>query len=73
VFEGEFKDGLKCGYGVYRYTNGTIYRGEYNNGVKHGNGTLIYPEGDTYEGCGRWFELGLFCGLINKFCDVASS
>lgn len=41
VYEGEFADDKKNGYGEEHYKNGNIYKGEFKNGVKEGNGVLI--------------------------------
>lgn len=36
-YEGQYKDGKRTGYGVYKYPNGYMtYEGEYLNGQKHG-------------------------------------
>lgn len=41
-YEGEFKEGVRSGYGKYVYPNGDVYEGGWENNVKHGNGTLTY-------------------------------
>ena len=47
-YEGEWKDGKKHGYGLYKYYDGTIYEGEWKDGKKHGEGTYYNPFGNTY-------------------------
>ena len=41
IYEGEFKDNLKNGYGSYAYQNGEKYNGEFLNEMRHGKGILI--------------------------------
>jgi hypothetical protein len=36
-YNGEFKNGLKEGKGIYSYKNGDKYDGEWKNGVKDGS------------------------------------
>ena len=38
------------GYGVYKYTNGQIYKGEFKNYLWHGKGHIFYPNKDIYIG-----------------------
>lgn len=53
-YEGQgFFDGkwwVRHGYGVYYYTDGTLYQGQYQNNVKIGHGVSIQPNGDRFEG-----------------------
>ena len=41
VYEGDFKDGFKDGYGVIKFKNGGSYEGEWKEDKQHGKGTLI--------------------------------
>lgn len=52
---GEYDDNMMEGYGVYVWSNGTVYRGQWSGSVMHGcgskltrqpNGTLIPEEGE---------------------------
>ncbi len=63
-YEGEFKNGLFNGWGIYWYARGDRYEGEFLNDLKHGRGTMYYRTGDRYygefrngarEGTGRLF------------------
>ena len=45
-YEGGWKFGLRHGYGVIAYKDGTIYKGTWQNGKKHGFGTMTYPSGN---------------------------
>ena len=38
VYEGAWSANLKCGYGVNRHSNGTVYRGWWLRGYQHGRG-----------------------------------
>ena len=50
-YEGENKDQVRHGVGVYYYPNKFFkYEGEWKNGKKHGTGKLILGDGGYYEG-----------------------
>lgn len=49
-YEGEFKDGLLDGWGIYYYRNGDKYEGEFKNDMKSDKGTFTYINGDKYIG-----------------------
>lgn len=36
VYDGEFVNGLRHGYGTFHYANGASYSGYWNNNMKHG-------------------------------------
>lgn len=55
-FEGNYRDGLIDGTGVYTFANGARYEGEYRDDLRHGRGVLIEPDGAKYDG--QW-GLGL--------------
>jgi radial spoke head protein 1 len=55
IYEGEFKNGLRDGFGKYSYGNGDKYEGEYRENEKHGIGKMTYNEKGTYHG---YFESG---------------
>jgi radial spoke head protein 1 len=51
VYEGQFVNGRKQGYGIYKYNNGLRYEGEYKNNVRQGNGKILNPNNNiAYEG-----------------------
>lgn len=54
-YNGEMLNGKRCGYGVCKYENGSIYMGEWKDNKYHGKGKLIYSEGD-----GRDYLEGIF-------------
>lgn len=45
VYEGEYLNDKKNGYGRYRWGNGIIYEGHFKNDLKHGEGKIIYENG----------------------------
>ena len=58
TFNGEFKNGLPNGYGIYKYIGNmelydfpnefvTFYKGEFKEGKKHGFGQEIYKNKET--------------------------
>lgn len=49
-YEGEFRDGLFHGWGVYYYKTGDRYEGEFKNDMKHGKGAYTFQNGDKYMG-----------------------
>ena len=50
IYEGEFKNGKKEGYGIYKYNTGDIYEGEFKNDLKDGKGKYLYSNKEVYEG-----------------------
>jgi len=49
-YEGEYRDGLKHGRGVFRYANGDVYEGEFKDGRLNGRGVMNYASGSVYDG-----------------------
>lgn len=49
-YDGEWKNGLKHGYGRLTYKSGSYYEGYFENGFKHGKGTMKFTSGNYYEG-----------------------
>ncbi|MBQ8289679.1 MAG: hypothetical protein IJY01_02255 [Clostridia bacterium] len=50
-YEGEFKHGLRHGYGTYiKVYDGSTYRGFWEGGVRHGYGELTYRQESDYYG-----------------------
>lgn len=50
-YEGEWKDGLRCGKGYYfSKQDNAKYEGEYKDDLKNGHGKYTYANGDIYEG-----------------------
>jgi len=54
AYEGDFKNGLREGYGVCRYNNGDIYDGDWKKDMKDGYG--IYVQSDKRRFDGDWRE-----------------
>lgn len=44
-YQGEFKNGLKHGFGMYFFSNGDKYVGEYQYGKREGKGTYTFSNG----------------------------
>jgi hypothetical protein len=49
VFEGDWKEGKKNGYGVWQSPNGDSYVGNWVNGRQHGTGTHTHKN-SVYKG-----------------------
>ena len=50
LYDGEFKNGVKEGIGVYYYQSGEKYEGKFVNGVKEGKGIFYWKNGNKWEG-----------------------
>jgi len=50
MYDGEWVDGVKSGYGIYIYNSADKFEGEWHNDMKHGFGKLYLTNGDTYVG-----------------------
>ena len=50
TYDGEWKDNLEDGKGVYTFKNGTVYDGDFVEGKKEGKGTYTWADGFEYEG-----------------------
>ena len=49
-YEGEFKNGIREGYGIYYYSNGDKFEGEFKNEIREGFGVFYFSDGILYEG-----------------------
>lgn len=49
-FEGEYREGLLNGRGVYVFANGSRYDGEYADDLRSGRGVFTHPDGESYDG-----------------------
>jgi hypothetical protein len=48
--EGEWRDGMRTGYGMYAMANGERYDGAWQDGSKNGHGVKIWADGSRYDG-----------------------
>ena len=53
VFEGEFKDGKRHGFGRCIYAAGALYEGNWSDDKRHGLGRMEWSFGNSYEGLGE--------------------
>ena len=44
VYEGDWSEGQRNGYGVYTYANGDKYQGIWEEDRRHGQGEYIYKD-----------------------------
>ena len=49
-YEGDIKDGLKEGKGIYYWTSGSRYEGDWKNNEPNGKGIKYFANGERYEG-----------------------
>ena len=50
VYEGDWKDDLKTGFGKLTMVNGAEYIGNFAEGMKHGEGNYRWSTNDSYNG-----------------------
>jgi len=50
VFEGNYENDARNGYGKYTWSNGDVYEGSYENDARNGYGKYTWSNGDVYEG-----------------------
>ncbi|CAD8206471.1 unnamed protein product [Paramecium pentaurelia] len=50
VYDGSFYMGVKEGYGIYKWADGSNYAGGFRNNQFQGQGVYIWPDGSKYEG-----------------------
>ena len=53
VYEGEVKDGVRDGHGIYTGADGHVYEGEYKDGVRSGYGKESYPSEPSMRANGK--------------------
>ena len=49
-YRGDFLNDKKWGYGVFRWTSGSIYKGNYRNDEREGYGEMYWTDGSVYKG-----------------------
>lgn len=54
TYEGEWKEGLRCGQGLQSWADGSSFDGAWDNDVPHGKGKMVYEDASTYSG--DWVE-----------------
>ena len=47
IFDGNWEDNDKSGYGTYTYPNGDVYEGSWKDDQKHGVGSYTYTSSDV--------------------------
>ena len=50
IYNGEFKNGVRHGYGILIWPSGIKYEGEWIDDFRNGYGVQTYENGDIYEG-----------------------
>ena len=53
VYEGDWVNGVKDGFGKITYPDGAVYEGQIVKGAREGDGKLTMPDGLVYPVCGR--------------------
>jgi hypothetical protein len=55
-YQGNYRNGLFHGEGLFKDNNGNAYTGEFEEGSFHGQGTAIFADGSKY--IGEWYKDG---------------
>lgn len=66
IYMGEFKHGMKDGYGIQIWPDGSLYEGYWRAGERELLGLMVFSDGDVYEGewaGGKMNGLGVFRSL----------
>ena len=50
IYEGDYKNGVSEGKGIYYYNDGDRYEGDFKNDKQEGKGIYYYPNGDRIMG-----------------------
>lgn len=50
IYTGDNVQGVREGYGTFKYNNGDVYTGTWYNNKRENEGTCTYNNGDTYKG-----------------------
>ena len=50
MYQGEWKDNIMEGFGIYHFINGRVYKGEWKENKIHGYGEFTWVEGKKYYG-----------------------
>ena len=59
VYEGEWKDNNRSGYGKWTGKDGGTYEGEFSSNAANGKGKYKWPNGNSYEGeIANWQQTG---------------
>lgn len=61
MYQGNYKDDQREGYGEMYWTDGTVYKGEWRKGCQHGFGKMLQPDGYMFEG---YFDMNVFKGPV---------
>jgi hypothetical protein len=40
MYEGEYVNDKKCGYGIFKWSSGNVYKGNYFDDLRHGYGEM---------------------------------
>ncbi len=70
MYEGEFDQGARSGFGSFHYANGARYEGNWKQDMKHGKGKFIFKNGRVYEGM---FESDHILEFPNFNCEGVST
>ncbi len=54
LYEGEYRNDVKDGFGEYRWASGNVYKGYYNKDKRHYYGEMFWNDGSIYKG--EWYE-----------------
>ena len=70
MYQGEWKDNIMEGFGIYNFVNGRTYIGEWKENKLHGYGEFTWVEGKKYYGfykCDKKDGFGIYYWPGEKF------
>ena len=70
MYQGEWKDNIMEGFGIYNFVNGRTYIGEWKENKLHGYGEFTWVEGKKYYGfykCDKKDGFGIYYWPGDKF------
>ena len=72
MYDGDFVNGLRHGYGTFYYANGAKYEGGWKNNMKHGKVTCLYDI-DVIKFHSITKDVCLIPGLMKKIVSNANN
>jgi hypothetical protein len=50
LYEGDYSNDKKCGFGTFQWASGNVYKGEYKDDERDGYGEMYWTDGSCYQG-----------------------
>ena len=69
IYEGQWKEGERHGYGRDIHYGGSYYQGNFKDGIENGKGLLVWNNGDKFTGV---FKDGAFYEGKKEYANPSS-